>query len=89
MLRLAPYGLAALIGGAAVLYVMDLRAENAALQAKLAGAQLLFDGCAARVDNLIQDKDSDDAIDAIPDVDLRNAPDGWMLPAAPGSGGLY
>lgn len=57
-----------------------LRAENAALR-------LSLDGCNDRLTNIQKDKESDDAINNIPDTDLRDVPDGWLLP--PGSGGIY
>lgn len=57
-----------------------LRAENATVSLSL-GA------CDARLSNIQQDKESDDAINQIPDFDLRNVPDGWLLP--PGAGGVY
>jgi Tfp pilus assembly protein PilN len=56
------------------------RAENAALR-------LAIDGCNARLSNIQRDKESDDAVDNIPDDGLRTVPDGWLLP--PGSGGIY
>lgn len=35
-------------------------------------------GCTARAATLQRDKESDDAIDRIPDADLRNVPDRWL-----------
>lgn len=36
--------------------------------------------CGGRLQNLIEDVRSDNAIDALSDDDLRNVPDHWLLP---------
>ena len=50
-----------------------LRDANASLRASVAA-------CNARVKGILDDKESDDAIDRIPDDGLRNVPPGWLLP---------
>lgn len=49
----------------------DAEAESARLSASLAT-------CSARADNITEDKESDNAVDAIPDDGLRDVPDHWM-----------
>ncbi|WP_299671633.1 hypothetical protein [uncultured Roseobacter sp.] len=52
-------------------------AEKSALEVKLTG-------CTARAANLIEDKESDETIDLLPDDDLRLVPDEWLLAPTPG-----
>jgi len=69
---------AQLAGG--VWWVMDLRADNQALRnenARLTGELIT---CEARVQNIIEDRESDNEIDLIPDGDLNTVPDHWLLP---------
>lgn len=56
-----------------------LRDDNDTLKAALAG-------CSAKALNQSEDKESDDAVDNMPD--LRDVPDSWLLPE-PGAGGIY
>lgn len=58
------------------------KAQNAALVLALQASQ-------ARVTNMIEDKESDNAIDQIPDDGLRVVPNPcWML-TSPDCGGVY
>lgn len=84
-LRLLPYFAVAV----AVWWVMDLRADLGAAGARIDSLTMQLAGCTARASNIIEDKESDNAIDNLTDDDLRTVPDGWMRPAAPDSGGLY
>lgn len=76
-----PYALTALVGGAGVWWVMDLRADlaealdqNDRLRGRLAT-------CTARAKNLIEDGASDAEIDRIPDAELGSSvPDHWLRP---------
>jgi len=35
--------------------------------------------CGARLSNVLEDMESDREVDAMPDADLRNVPDHWLL----------
>ncbi len=50
-----------------------LKHDNAVLEAKLTT-------CSARVANILEDRDSDAEIDNIPDSELRNVPERWLVP---------
>jgi hypothetical protein len=58
-----------------------------ALRIEKATLRLSLEGCNARAANQHEDKKSDAEIDNM--LDLRRVPDSWLLPPAPGSGGLY
>ena len=78
-------------GGLAILaagWAYVERTQSAALRRDVAALELRLGACDARLANIIEDKDSDDAVDAIPDDDLRNAPARWLMPE-PGAGGVY
>lgn len=49
-----------------------LKHDNAILEAKLTT-------CSARVQNILEDKESDNEVDNIPDSDLGVVPDHWLL----------
>jgi len=79
--------LAALAGGVAW-YVSDLQAEIVLQVTTIDRLTLQLAGCNARAENIIRDKESDDAIDRLSPDDLRNLPTHWMRPSY-GSGSLY
>ena len=62
-------------------------ARNSTLRADNAALRLSLGACEADAINIEEDKETDDAIDNIPDDALRDAPDRWLLP--PGAGGIY
>jgi hypothetical protein len=78
MIHLLPYVLVATLFGGGVWYVMDLRATVDAQDATIAGAALRLGSCEARSENLIEEKESDDAIESLDDDDLRNPPAHWL-----------
>lgn len=59
-------------------YAWHLSARNTDLEAQLVQVTRQLEGCAARSKFIIEDKESDDAIDRIPDHGLRTVPDHWM-----------
>lgn len=79
-LRIIPYALSgALVAVLWFFVAQDTREEhNAALTA------LIFDlrACRATVQNQIEDMESDNEIDNIPDDGLRRVPDRWLRPGA-------
>lgn len=68
---------------AACVWVAGLRSENADLRRQNDELQKELAGCEARSRNILEDKESDDAIDRIPDFDLRHVPDHWLRKEAP------
>ena len=82
--------LLALLGGVggAVWWVMDMRAAKVAQAAQIASLTLQLSACEARRDNLLEDMESDDAIDRLPTDALRSVPDWWLRPQA-GDGSVY
>jgi hypothetical protein len=52
-----------------------------------AALTLQLNSCAARTTNMIEDKESDNAIDTIPDANLDRVPDSWLR--QPGAGSVY
>jgi hypothetical protein len=56
------------------------RADKAALAAENAALELVLTGCWERATSILNDKESDDAIDNLTPDDLRNIPDAWRLP---------
>jgi len=62
----------------ALLALSNARAENQLLSAKLVT-------CSARMQNILEDKNSDRAIDNLSPDDLRHVPPDWLLPP-PGGG---
>lgn len=66
---------------------MWLMWSNASLEAENVALRLQVGALEAKAANIKEDKDSDDEVDNIPDADLGNAPDRWML--EPGAGGVY
>ncbi len=59
-----------------------------ALKTDKTALTLLVQGCQARTTNMSEDKESDNAINDIPDADLGNVPDGWILPET-GAGSVH
>lgn len=66
---------------------MWLMRSNASLEAENAALALQVGALEAQAANIKEDKETDNEVDNIPDADLGNAPDRWMLD--PGSGGIY
>jgi len=64
------------LSGALWVQTQRLRAS----QADKVALALSLGACEARALNLIEDKESDNEVDNIPDDDLRNVPDHWLLP---------
>ena len=73
-------GVAAAAVGVAVW--QTLRIEN--LQARGVENQIELAACGARLNNLIEDLESDNAIDQLPDSALTDVPDEWLRPVQPG-----
>ena len=67
--------------------VVALMARNGTLAAKNAALRLQLDACKADAINIKEDKETDDAVDNMPNDGLRNVDPNWMH--TPGSGGLY
>ena len=82
--------LIALVGGfgGAVWWVMDMRATKVAQAAQIASLTLQLSACEARRDNLLEDMESDNEIDRLPNDALRSVPDWWLRPQA-GDGSVY
>lgn len=57
-----------------------LSARNDALQSSLQHSQEQLRSCAIRLTDIIEDVESDNAIDNLTDDDLRTVPDSWLLP---------
>ena len=72
------------LGGGGVWWINGLQAKITAQATTIDALYLQNAGCEARALNQAEDKDSDDAIDRIPDSDLRNVPSRWLRDAAPG-----
>jgi hypothetical protein len=68
-------------GGVQTVSLAWEKERRVAAEVRNASLTLLLDGCRARADNLIEDKESDDAIDKLTDDELRVAPADWMLPS--------
>lgn len=85
-LRLYIFAAAATIFAGLAGYIWILRETNAGLEKRNSVLTILRDACDARIENLTEDKESDNAIDNLPDADLRHVPDGWLLPEAGGRG---
>lgn len=70
-------------GGYGVWWVMDLKADHDTAVRDLAHQKSLYASCTARTNNILEDKESDNAVDAIPDNLLFDypVPDHWLLPA--------
>lgn len=49
-------------------------------QADARTARTMAASCEARLTSIQKDKESDDAIDRLPDGDLRHVPDHWLRP---------
>ncbi|SDI56059.1 hypothetical protein [Salipiger marinus] len=54
------------------------RQAGAALAQDNAALDVALTGCSARVLAITRDKESDHAIDQLPDFDLRHVPDHWL-----------
>jgi hypothetical protein len=65
--------------GVQTLQVASERELRVASQARIGALTMLLAGCSARAANLIEDKESDNAVDTLTDDDLRSAPAEWML----------
>jgi hypothetical protein len=77
--------LAALVAslGFGTLQTLKVAAEKelrVAAEVRSGALTLLLEGCNARANNLIEDKESDNAIDNMADDDLRVVPNNWLLP---------
>jgi len=60
----------------------DLAEANLkATKHELSIKKLQLNSCAVRLDNILQDKESDDEIDNIPDLREFTVPDHWLLVA--------
>lgn len=81
--KFAPYIAAA--GLAATAYgIFEWRGrEIDRLEGDVARLSQNLASCGERFNSLIRKKERDDAIDNIPDEDLRNVPDHWLLPSSP------
>jgi hypothetical protein len=69
-----------MFGGAQTISLASEKELRVAAEVRSGALTLLLEGCNARANNLIEDKESDDAIDNIADDDLRIVPDDWLLP---------
>jgi hypothetical protein len=67
----------ALIGAVAA-GVQTYRLDDLRQQVAISGVQL--ETCGARLQNLIEDLESDNEIDRLPDSALTDVPDEWMRP---------
>ena len=67
---------------AGLLAVQTYRIE--ALQARGIENTLELRSCGARLSNLIEDLESDNAVDNLPDSALTDVPDEWLRPVQPG-----
>lgn len=72
---------AAMFGGAQTMLLAWEKELRAAAELRNTSLTLLLAGCRARSDNLIEDKESDDAVDTLTDDELRVAPSLWMRDA--------
>lgn len=72
--------LAGVLGLCGVIWWQSGRIDR--LKTDIATLGLQLGGCTARVNNIMRDMESDNAINNIPDSDLGNVPDGWLLPKA-------
>lgn len=75
---IAGAALVAALGLSGALWVQTQRLR--ASQADKVALALSLGACEARALNLTEDKESDNEVDNIPDDDLRNVPDHWLLP---------
>ncbi len=75
---IAGAALVASLGLSGALWVQTHRLR--ASQADKVSLALSLGACEARALNLIEDKESDDAIDNIPDAGLNSVPERWLLP---------
>jgi hypothetical protein len=78
--------LAALVASLGFSGVQMLKAASekelrVAAEVRNASFTLLLNGCRARADNLIEDKESDDAVDTLTDDELRVVPSHWLRDA--------
>lgn len=55
-----------------------LRADRVALQHDIADLHLQLSACGGRLQTILDDKGSDNAVDQIPDTDLIDVPDHWL-----------
>jgi hypothetical protein len=79
MLSYLTGGLAA-VAVASVVYAGLLRADRGALQQNIADLQLQLSACGGRLQTILDDKGSDNAVDQMPDTDLVDVPDHWLRP---------
>ena len=77
---LAAVGLVA-VGSAGFATVQTEKLKSA--RAEILSVRAELTTCGARLQNIIEDVESDGTIDIIPDAELRNVPDHWLL--APGN----
>ncbi|MBM61951.1 MAG: hypothetical protein CL484_03245 [Acidobacteria bacterium] len=85
VLRFLPLIFSGLVAGAGAWWVMDLRADNAALRADLKAITLQLQGCTSRISNIQKDKESDAQVDNMPDLTI--VPDSWLFPVEPEGAG--
>tara|TARA_R110000796_G_scaffold49965_3_gene118604 strand:+ start:762 stop:1028 length:267 start_codon:yes stop_codon:yes gene_type:complete len=72
---------AVVFGGAQTVSLRWEQELRAAAEVRSRSLTLLLAGCRARSDNLIEDKESDDAVDTLTDDELRVVPSLWMRDA--------
>tara|TARA_R110002167_G_scaffold348737_1_gene560164 strand:+ start:1688 stop:1972 length:285 start_codon:yes stop_codon:yes gene_type:complete len=72
---------AAMFGGVQTTSLAWEKELRVAAEVRNASLTLLLEGCRARADNLIEDKESDDAVDTLTDDELRVVPSHWLRDA--------
>lgn len=81
MIKYALAGLAIMLALSSIGNVWLMRA-NGKLELENVRLGNKLKTCVARRDNLLEDAESDNEVDTLTDDELRNVPDGWLLPEA-------